>query len=186
MLDTVDVYRCWDAEYKPPEYSYVDAALCAGYKHPHVRPFGCRAVSSRPSPTPMYNALQVPVQAQVIKRLTRLASAGDLLKIARVTDGDRSLALSQSLTHQDRPRRRPTTCKARYPDVQSDAALPMVMRVHRLAQGRPCPACSSSRSSRSSTPTTRRTSTPPAFRDRGSGYLVFALLNVMEPALAEH
>ncbi|KAK8017466.1 hypothetical protein PG993_013792 [Apiospora rasikravindrae] len=65
---------------------------------------------------------QVPVQVEVIKEITRLASAGDLLKIARVTGDDRSLALSQyrpaKIAHTSAtPPSRPHHSKARYADV---------------------------------------------------------------------
>ncbi|KAK7965968.1 uncharacterized protein PG986_000245 [Apiospora aurea] len=87
----VDIY--WDDEYKPAEHSNIDAALGAGCRTlTNDQPSG--GWDSRPSPKPS-DALQVPVQAEVIKEITRLASAGDLLKIARVTGGDRSRALSQ-------------------------------------------------------------------------------------------
>ncbi|KAK8066994.1 hypothetical protein PG997_013741 [Apiospora hydei] len=88
-----DVNIYWDDEYKPAELSYIDAALRAGCRTlTDVQPSGCW--DSRPSPKPS-DALQVPVQAEVIKEITRLAAAGDLLKIARATGGDRSRALSQ-------------------------------------------------------------------------------------------
>lgn len=61
--------------------------------------------SSEPDALFVRCPLQVPVPCRPMgsRTFTRLTSAGDLLKIARVTGDDRSLALSPYPTHPDRP-----------------------------------------------------------------------------------
>ncbi|KAF5530778.1 alpha beta-hydrolase [Fusarium mexicanum] len=72
--------RYWDPEFKPEEYSYVDAALAKGYSILTYDRLG----TGKSTKANGYNEVQLGLQVAILKELTVLARDGNLLKSSKV------------------------------------------------------------------------------------------------------
>ncbi|KAL4908487.1 hypothetical protein BDW74DRAFT_175171 [Aspergillus multicolor] len=70
--------RYWDATLHPETYSYVDAALAAGYS---ILTYDRLGVGSSDKPD-AYDVVQVPVQVEILKKIATLARSGALVQHA--------------------------------------------------------------------------------------------------------
>ncbi|MCJ1455668.1 hypothetical protein MMC28_006024 [Mycoblastus sanguinarius] len=74
--------RYWDAAVNPSEYSYVDAALTAGYSILTYDRLGT-GLSDKPDGDTI---VQAPLQLEILRGITQMARSGDLLKHAVGTE----------------------------------------------------------------------------------------------------
>ena len=74
--------RYWDVTLNPSEYSYVNAALAAGYSILTYDRLGT-GLSDKPD---AYTVVQAPLQLEILRRITELARNGELLKQAAATN----------------------------------------------------------------------------------------------------
>jgi pimeloyl-ACP methyl ester carboxylesterase len=77
MRNLTEGYRYWDAQYKPEKYSYVNAALKAGYSILYYDRLGT-GQSEMPD---AYEIVQNGVQVEIVRQLATLARAGKLVPI---------------------------------------------------------------------------------------------------------
>ncbi|KAH6617582.1 Alpha/beta hydrolase family-domain-containing protein [Chaetomium tenue] len=75
--------RYWDAEIKPKEYSYVEAALAEGYSIFTYDRLGT-GHSSKPN---AYDTVQINVQVEILRQLTQLARSGTLVSASKKLSG---------------------------------------------------------------------------------------------------
>ena len=69
-----NTFRYWDAEFPGGKYSYVDAAVAAGYSVLTYDRLG-NGLSAKPN---AYETVQFPVNVEILRGLTLLAKSGDL------------------------------------------------------------------------------------------------------------
>jgi pimeloyl-ACP methyl ester carboxylesterase len=74
------VFRYWDVELKPDEYSYVDAAVKKGYS---VLTYD-RLGTGRSEKPDAYDIVQVPTEVEILASLTKLARSGKLVSSSKV------------------------------------------------------------------------------------------------------
>jgi pimeloyl-ACP methyl ester carboxylesterase len=74
------VFRYWDVELKPDEYSYVDAAVKKGYS---VLTYD-RLGTGRSEKPDAYDMVQVPTEVEILASLTKLARSGKLIRSSKV------------------------------------------------------------------------------------------------------
>ena len=68
--------RYWDATINPSEYSYVEAALAAGYSILTYDRLGT-GLSDKPD---AYTVVQAPLELEILRKITEMSRDGDLLK----------------------------------------------------------------------------------------------------------
>ena len=74
--------RYWDPTINPSEYSYVDAALAAGYRILTYDRLGT-GLSDKPD---AYNVVQAPLQLEILRGIISQARSGELLQCARLSN----------------------------------------------------------------------------------------------------
>lgn len=78
--DQHTIYRYWDVEIKPEEYSYVKAAVDRGYSILTYDRLG----TGNSTKADAYTMVQAGVEIEIVRTLTELARAGKLMSCAKV------------------------------------------------------------------------------------------------------